>query len=185
MAPAGPDFLVVGQVSRVHGTRGELLVLPLTDHPDVTFVPGARLRVAARSSGGRSGERPDEGLPPLIVEQVRPFKDGFLVFFEGIGSRTEAQLLGGRYLLKPTQELEPLAEDEIFYHELLGCRVLLVDGSEVGPVQEVYSVEPRDLLEVRRGTGTVLIPFTREIVVSVDREAREIRIDPPEGLLDL
>lgn len=185
MAPAGPAFLVVGQLSRVHGTRGELFVWPLTDYPEATFVPGARFRVAARQGGGRSGEQPDEGLPPLVVDQVRSFKEGYLVLFEGISSRTEAELLRERYLLKPVEELEPLAEDEIFYHELLGARVLLVDGTEVGRIQEVYHLQPVDLIEVRRPGGTLLVPYTREIVVSVDREAGEIRIDPPEGLLDL
>jgi ribosomal 30S subunit maturation factor RimM len=55
----------------------------------------------------------------------------------------------------------------------------------VGTVQEVFGLEPTDLLEVRRGDGTLLIPFTRQVVVDVDREAKVIRIDPPEGLLDL
>lgn len=185
MAQAEPAFLVVGQLSRVHGTRGEVLVWPLTDYPEVTFVPGARFRVAARRGGGRSGEQPDEGLPPLVMEQVRPFKDGFLVLFEGIASRTEAELLRERYILKAADEVEPLAEDEIFYHQLLGCQVLLEDGSRLGTVQEVYSLDPHDLIEVRRQEGTLLVPFTREIVVQVDRDAREIRIAPPEGLLDL
>jgi ribosomal 30S subunit maturation factor RimM len=35
------------------------------------------------------------------------------------------------------------------------------------------------------GADPVPVPFVRPIVVSVDRAARAIVLDPPEGLLDL
>jgi len=64
-------------------------------------------------------------------------------------------------------------------------KVLTVDGSEVGSVVEVYELGPADLLEVHGPRGTVMIPYRPEIVVSVDVDALEIVIDPPDGLLDL
>ena len=186
MADIQPDFLVVGQVNKVHGLRGEVFIWPLTDRPDSTFVENALFRVAAEERGRReAGERPDEAIPPLVVQTVRPFQKGFLVQFEGVTSRNEAEALKGHYLLKPFDELEPLDDNEVFYHQLLGSRVETVGGELVGTVQEVFGLEPTDLLEVRRGDGTLLIPFTRQVVVDVDREAKVIRIDPPEGLLDL
>lgn len=186
MADVQPAFLVVGQINKVHGIRGEVFIWPLTDRPDSTFTAGARFRVAAERRGGRSGgEVPDEDLPPLVAASVRPFQKGFLVGFQGVATRNEAEELRGRYLLKPFDEVEPLHPDEVFYHQLLGARVETMDGTVVGTVQEVFSLEPTDLLEVRTGDRTVLIPFTRHVVVQVDREARVLRIDPPDGLLDL
>jgi ribosomal 30S subunit maturation factor RimM len=38
-----PAYLVVGHLSKPHGTRGELVVWPLTDRPDEVFAPGRRL----------------------------------------------------------------------------------------------------------------------------------------------
>lgn len=186
MADVQPAFLVVGQINKVHGIKGEVFIWPLTDRPDSTFVVDARFRVAAERGGGRlGGEEPDEDLPPLVAATVRPFQKGYLVGFEGVGTRNEAEGLRGRYLLKPFQEVEPLHPDEVFYHQLLGSRVETIDGTVVGSVQEVFSLEPTDLLEVRAGDRTILIPFTRQVVVHVDREAKVVRIDPPDGLLDL
>lgn len=186
MIPPDPAFLVVGHLRKAHGTRGELSVLPLTDHPERTFVPGARFPLAALEGGGAGGEVPDPEHPPLEVEEVRPFQDGYLVRFRGVNTRSRSELLRGRYLLRSLAEVEPPGRDEVFHHELPGMEVFLTDGTRVGVVEEVYDLDPTDLVEVRRDSGgTVLIPFTRPVVAEVDRAGRRLRIDPPEGLLEL
>ena len=60
MGRDGPRFLAVGQVVKPHGIKGELLVLPLTDHPESTYTPGVVLRL-----GNADSEEPDPELPPL------------------------------------------------------------------------------------------------------------------------
>lgn len=180
MTGEAPEHLVVGHIRKPHGVGGELFVRPLTDHPERTFAPGVVLRPAAHE-----GQDPDPDLPPLEVEAVRPYREGVLVRFAGVEDRNQADLLRGRYLLRRLEDVEPVAEDEIFYHELLGMRVEDRDGVELGRVVEVYEGRPADLLEVRRPGGTFLIPFARAVVVETDREGRRLVVDPPEGLLDL
>ncbi len=180
MGRTDPGFLVVGQLSKPHGMHGELYVWPLTDHPEGTFAPGVVLRLADGDA-----REPDPDAPPLRVAAVRPHRGGFLVTFGGVDSRASAGALRGRYLVRPFEEIEPLAEGEIFYHQILGLDVFTVDGTPLGRVSELYEVEPTDLLEVR-GEGTEhLIPFRKDVIVEVDVEARRIVVDPPEGLLDL
>ena len=41
------------------------------------------------------------------------------------------------------------------------------------------------VLTVRGPRGEVLIPLARHICVEIDVDARRIRIEPPEGLLEL
>ena len=110
---------------------------------------------------------------------------GALVVFGGVTDRTQAEQLQGRYLFLPIDELEPLADGEVFYHQLLDMTVETVDGDAVGMVSEVYEMGPADLLEVRGERGVLMIPYRPEIVVEVDVEARRLVIDPPSGLLDL
>jgi 16S rRNA processing protein RimM len=174
-----PDFLVVGQIAKPHGTRGELVVQPLTDHPGDVFAPGVVLRLA-----DAAGAEPDPDLPPLVIDGVRPFQRGWLVVFAGVEDRSAADVLRGRYLLIERSRLPPLAEGEVFLHQLLGLRVETVAGARVGEVIEVYEVRPADLLEVRTDEGTVLIPFVESIVRAVDVESGRLVIDPPEGLLE-
>jgi len=159
MGPSDPGFLVVGHLNRPHGTKGEIFVWPLTDHPESTFAPGVILYL-----GSGDDAEPDPDLPPLRVDTVRPFRKGYLVGFGGMDDRTAAERFQGHYLLRSVEELEPPAEDELFYHELLGMRVATAEGEEIGVIREVFELRPADLLEVTRPDGRpVMIPFTREI----------------------
>jgi len=175
-----PGFLAVGHLTRAHGIDGELYVASLTDHPEGTFAPGVVLRL-----GDASGREPDPDLPPLRVASARPFKDGWLVEFGGVESRSEAEALRGRYLLRATSELEPPGEGEWYQHDLLGLEVVTADGRRLGVVRELYELAPADLLEIEGDGREYLIPFREEIVVSVDLDAGRLVVDPPEGLLDL
>jgi 16S rRNA processing protein RimM len=180
LPPAKPDYLVVGQITKPHGTKGELFVWPLTDRPDDVFVPGRELYI-----GDEDGEVSDEA-SIVVIESVRPFKDGLLVKLQETHNRDDVASIARLYFLLPIDALPPLDEGEVFYHELLGMNVVLTDGAPVGTVREVFETNPHHLLEVMSDAGKpILIPFAERIVQNVDRDTRTITIDPPEGLLDL
>jgi len=175
-----PRHLVVGQLAKAHGTKGELFVLSLTDHPEGTYAPGVVVLL-----GRADGNAPDPDLPPLRISAARPFKNGFLVEFHGVDDRNQAELLRGTYLYREAADLEPLADGELFHHQLVGMEVFTRDGTRVGRVDHVYEMQPADLLEVRGEGRELMIPYLERIVVEVDASARRMVIDPPEGLLDL
>jgi 16S rRNA processing protein RimM len=178
--PPAPSHLVVGHITKPHGTRGELLVWPLTDRPAGVYAAGVELLVGDTEGG--LGEAP----VAVVVAASRPFKKGLLVRFEGVGGRSDVEALVGRYLLADLGTLEPLAEGEVFYHQLLGLEVELEDGSRVGKVREVFESLPADLLEIETDGGrAILVPFTEQIVRLVDAAGGRLVIDPPPGLLEL
>jgi len=175
-----PEFLAVGFVSKPHGIKGEAYVQPLTDYPESVFVPG----VVFRSSVGK-GQAPDSDAPSLRIETCRRFQKGYLVRFDGASDRNEAERFRGRYLFRALAELAPLADGEVFYHDLLGLRVETVEGLAVGRVREVYEMQPADLLEVATPRGKILVPFVAEVIVDVRPAEGLLVIDPPDGLLEL
>ncbi|HEX6308250.1 MAG TPA: ribosome maturation factor RimM [Longimicrobiales bacterium] len=177
--PAAPAHLVVGHVSKAHGTKGELFVWPLTDRPEAVFAPGRELLL-----GDEDGVLGDDARL-VAVESARPFKRGLLIKFEELETREDADELAQRYLLVPAEALPPLEEGEVFYHQLLGMTVETVSGEQVGRVREVYETEPHHLLEVEDSGRRRLIPFAERIVREVDVTRGRIVIEPPEGLLEL
>lgn len=175
-----PDHLVVGHVTKPHGTKGEVFVWPLTDRPGELYAEGSVLVV-----GDEAGRASDEPLE-LVVERSRPFKRGQLVKFEALNDRDAVEPLSGRYLLRSTESLGDLGEGEVYYHDLLGCEVVTANGAAIGKVREVYETHPAHLLEVEAVSGKRhLIPFAERVVRSVDAGAGRIVIEPPPGLLDL
>lgn len=174
-----PAFLVVGYVRRAHGTRGELVVEGLTDHPGDVYVSGVVLRAA-----DARGREPDPGAASLRIAGVRPFQDDWLVTFAGVADRDAAAALRGRYLMIERERLPPPAAGEVLYHQLLGIEVFTADGARVGEISEVFEQRPADLLEVRTPKGTVLVPFLEGWIRELDVAGRRLVIDPPAGLLE-
>lgn len=171
-----PEYVIVGRIRKVHGLRGELVVELHTDQPGAVFVPGRRVLV-----GSVAGVlRPE----PLEISSLRPFKDGLIVKFQGLDDRDEAELWRDRFLFLEASELTPLREDEVYLHELRGMRVQLGSGELVGTVLEIYELPQGLALDVSRANSkSIIVPYDR-VVTSVDRAARVVRIDPPEGLID-
>ncbi len=175
-----PGFLVVGHISKPHGTKGELFVRSLTDHPEGIYAPGVVLR-----PGSGDADEPDPDLPPLRVEAARPQRSGFVVSFAGIETRNEAELVRDQNLYVPFEQVAPLEEGEVFFHQLVGLRVETLDGAALGDVDDVLEVQASYMLEVHGADKEYMIPYRPEIVVEVDLDARRLVVDPPEGLLDL
>jgi 16S rRNA processing protein RimM len=151
------QLLEVGRVARPHGLRGEVVVDFVTDRPERTAV-GAVL---------------DSDRGPLVVEAARPHGKRWIVAFEGIGRREEAEALAGTVL-----RAEPIEDPEAMWaHELVGSVVREANGTERGRVVALVDNPAHDLLELEDGA---LVPM----VFVVSCQDGVTTIDPPDGLFE-
>ena len=165
--------VVVARIGKAHGLRGEVTVQVLTGAPDERFVPGEVFVTDPAATG------------PLVLRSARDHNGILLLAFEGTGDRTGAEALRGTKLLA-----EALADDDDeeawFERDLVGLKVVTLDGTEVGEVAALESRPAQDLLVVRLAGGReALVPFVTAIVPEVDIAGGRVVLDPPPGLLDL
>lgn len=179
MTDSPPEYLIVGTIQKPHGIKGELFVRLETDRPDAVFSTGRALVL------GDGAGRPTEAV--LTVERARAFKGGMLVKVKGqVGRTAELEELRGRTLLIPRDQAAPPGEDEVFYHDLLGMKVVTAAEGEVGTIDEVYDAPAGPMLSVRReGAKELLIPFARAMVRRVGVAEKVLELDLPAGLLEL
>ncbi|HEX9400894.1 MAG TPA: ribosome maturation factor RimM [Anaeromyxobacter sp.] len=117
------------------------------------------------------------------IEEARPQGRVWAVKLEGVSDRTAAEGLVGAEVLAPRDELEEAGEGQYLWTDLEGLEVVTVAGELVGQVTELYETGGVDVLVVTGGArGEKLIPLAP--YVEVDRAARRIVVDPPDGLLD-
>jgi 16S rRNA processing protein RimM len=156
---ARPDELLdVGRLGRAHGIRGDLVVVLTSDRLE-------RVEVGARLLAGDRW---------LTVTTSRPHGSRWVVNFAEVADRTEAESLAGSPLFA-----EPLADsDALWVHELIGARVVDLDGNDHGRCRAVLANPASDLLELESGA---LVPAV--FVQSMDDGI--VVIDPPDGLFDL
>jgi len=183
---AEPEYAIVGLIRNAQGIRGEVVVEPLTDKPDVVFASGSRV-FAGDAKGNLSVGRAVHGegeTPTLTIEAAKPFKKGLIVQFEELRDRDSAELWRGRYLLAPFAELPPPEEDEVYLHDLIGMKVEGRAGEPLGEVTTFYELPHGVLLDVKTAKGSALVPYRPEIVVRTDVENRTVVVDESLGLFE-
>ena len=175
---AADALAIVGLIRNAQGIRGEVVIEPLTDAPDAVFASGRRVFAGAADGKSRADDR------ELTVAASRPFKGGVIVKFEEVADRNEAELLRGLYVFSPFDELDPLQEDEVYLHELIGMKVKLDTGEMIGDIVAYYELPQGLTLEAKTESGTVLIPYRPEVVEHVDSEQREVVVKAEVGLFE-
>jgi 16S rRNA processing protein RimM len=167
-------LVVIGEVSRVHGLRGEVQVNPMTDRPErFEGLSGCVLWDASRDE--RETRR---------ISTARLHGSVVLLRFEGDDSPEAAARRVGRLVAVPESEALPVPPGQFYPWQLEGARVVTEDGRDVGRVVRIER-GAQDLWVVAAGEREHLIPAVPEIVLDVDLAARRVVIRPPEGLLDL
>lgn len=148
-------LLEIGKLGRPHGVRGEMYLSFTSDRAE-RRLPGSRVFVAGAWR---------------TIESIRPANDRFLVTFDGLGVREEAAKLTNE-----TVYGEPIDDPEaLWVHDLVGARVVGVNGAEFGTCVSVIDNPAHPILET---DGGVLVPVP--FVVSF--EDGVVTVDPPAGL---
>jgi len=174
LAPEWDSMVLVGRIARPHGLRGQVIVTPETDFVEDRFRTGATFWT-----------RSDRGHEVLTVNSARVQNGRPVLGFEGFGSIEDVERLAGLDLRIPEDSLLPLDAGAYYVHDLVGCAVETISGEPVGEVKRVEGGTGASVLSVEGRRGEVLVPLAADICVEVDIAGRRIRINPPEGLLEL
>jgi 16S rRNA processing protein RimM len=126
----------------------------------------------------------EDGQTVYTVTLGHPIKNGFTAQLSGVATKEQADALKGARLFATRAQLPSLPDDEFYHADLIGLDVLDTGGTVLGQVKTVLNHGAADLLEITQpgSSATVLLPFTKEAVPTVDLEAGRIIADPPEGL---
>jgi 16S rRNA processing protein RimM len=168
------EFVTLARVRKTQGRRGEVAVELHTDVPD-RFRAG--LRVFALGEGDIRQE--------LQIEELWPHKDFLVLKFAGIDSISDAEELIGCELQVPRSERAQLESGWNYVSDLVGCMVFDA-GREIGKIEDVqFGTGEAPLLIVAAGGKRHEIPYAEAYLQSVDLEHKQIKMQLPEGMLEL
>jgi len=170
------DFVTLARVVKTQGRRGEVAGEIYSDVPE-RFAPGMKLLALPRE--------PNKIRRELEVQDFWPHK-GVLVFkFAGVDSISEAETLVGCELQVPESQRSELQAGWNYVSDLVGCSVL-DRGRDIGRIEDVeFGAGEAPLLIVGDVARRVEIPFAEAYLDSVDLERRQVRMNLPEGLLEV
>ncbi len=159
----------VGAIAGAFGVRGDVRLKSFTAMPEDVASYGALFT--------DKGDRYE-------ITLNGPIKNGFSARLKGITTKEQADALRGVRLYAGRDSLPRLPDDEFYHADLIGLEVYDTGGTHLGRVKAVHNHGASDLLEIQGapGSASVLLPFTQEVVPTVDIEAGRIVADPPDGL---
>ena len=175
MPAEAPKYLLLGEVLRPHGVRGELRVRLLTDYPERI----GKMKQVYLGSG------PDDDHPQThAVEHMRMNPPYGLLKLKGFEDRDQADLLRGLFVMVDLEHAVPLEEGEFYLYQLIGVTVKQESGEALGQITDVLETGANDVYIVASPKyGEVLIPVTDETIIITDIAAGEVIVRLPDGLL--
>jgi 16S rRNA processing protein RimM len=168
------ERIVLAEILRPRGNRGEVLAKSQTD------VPGRLERLQTAWAALVDGSD-----IAVEVTSAWPHKGDWVLKFAGVDSIDAAERFRGADLWVPVLERGILPEGELFQSDLVGYAVIdRTNGRPLGMVTGWQQYGGSLLMEVAVNGREVLVPFVRALC-DVDPGERRIRVDLPEGLLEL
>lgn len=158
-------------MGRTHGVDGELYLDQCELTPE-----------ELQAIGTVSWRGPDGSSRPLTLTRVKAANDRLLVRFAGVTVREVATRLTNGTLWVDPAVLPELGPGVAYTFQLVGLRVVHVDGREIGRVKEIVSTNDR-MFYVVEGQD-MLMPAHVPFVKQVDLEAGVITLDLPPGFLE-
>ncbi|AOM83209.1 16S rRNA processing protein RimM [Salisediminibacterium beveridgei] len=167
----------MGKIVNTHGIQGEVRVISRSDFKEERYQKGNELSLYNPEQDHR-----------LVVTVVswRQHKQFDLLTFEGYSNVNEVEPLRD-YLLQVDADTidDDLAEDEFYYHEIIGLDVVDINQGHIGKVKEILSPGANDVWVVQRLKGKdVLIPYIENVILKVDLSEKQVTVEIPEGLMD-
>lgn len=156
------ETLVVGEVLRPQGLRGEVKVKPLTDDPERFF---DLRRVLLRGEERRCRcNRVHEGYVYLQIE--------------GVFSREAAEGIRGEELRIRREDAVTLPEGADFICDLIGCEGVDTEGKAWGALADVMQPGGCDVYLFRDAQGReLLVPALKRVVLETNPAQRRILLD--------
>ena len=161
----------IATIVGAHGIKGAVRARYVTDNPGYYL----KVKVFFIEKTG--------SLSPLKIIRINQSKNCWIILFEEIDSRNDAEVLKGCRLLLPDDQLKPLESNEVFVHQIIGCRVEDQRGKILGEITDFLETGANNVYEVSNGSSAFLVPDVPHVVLDLNVETKRMIIEPLPGLI--
>ena len=168
------DCYYLGRITKAHGLKGEIqCYFDVNDQMDYVGLDAFFVEF-------------NNGLMPLFIEKINLKKPGkVIVRLEDHSSIDDIDYLISKGLYLPNASLPELNDDQFYYHEIKGFRVIDEREGDIGPITDVLEYSSQPLIQVDFNGNELLFPISDEVIANVDKENKVMNVKLTEGLLDI
>ncbi|OBW93680.1 16S rRNA-processing protein RimM [Gallibacterium genomosp. 3] len=166
---------VVGKLGSTYGIRGWLRVYSSTEYAESIFdYQPWFLKIKNQWQ-------------PTEIEGWRHHSQDLIVKLKGVDDREHAQTLANIEIGVDLNQLPALDDGDYYWHDLIDCQVVNLQGYQMGQVIELMETGSNDVLVVKAnakdafGKQERLIPYIETVVKRVDLSTKTIEVDWDAG----
>lgn len=152
--------LIVGEILKPQGIRGELKVRPFTDSADDfrkfkrVFLDGTEYKVLS----------------------VRTHDGAVLLGLRGVPDRNAAELLRGKKIVLLREDAPNPPDGTYYIVDLIGSEVVSEEGELLGTLVDIRQAAT-DVYTLKVGEKEVLFPAAKGVITAVSVEEKKITVD--------
>jgi len=167
------DCYYLGKITRRHGLAGNVILKLDTDQPELYN----KLESIFVEINGL--------LVPFFIEKSSWSKlDALNLAFKNSSEALVDQSLNKDVYL-PLSSLPKLTGNQFYYHEIIGFEIIDQDGNNCGVIRSVNDQTAQNYFVTNLDGKEVVVPIIKDWILEVDREERIIKMNLPEGLIDV
>ena len=167
------DCFFFGKVTKTHGLKGEITIkLDVANPADFND-----LRYLLIEEKGN--------LIPYFIDYQKISGDKMFVQLQDVKKMDVAITFVGKAVFLPNELMPQLAEDEFYYKEIIGFKLVDEAKGEIGEISDVLEYPTQAVIQVMKDEKEILIPIHDDIIKKVDKKAKVLTVKAPEGLIDM
>src|SRR5690554_4401580 len=167
------DYIYVGTITGTHGIKGEVKVKSDSSFKAERFKKNNTLYLKYKNE-----------MTKIAIDSYRTHKNFDLITFNNITDVNEVINYVNCDIYVHKNQLADLGQEEYYYHQLIGLKVVQTNGNIIGKVVDIQDVPQGEILVIEKKDGKQrLVPFVDSFINNIDLKKQEIVIIPIEGLL--
>ena len=167
------DCFFFGKITKTHGLKGEITIKLDVANP-ADFSDLRYLLIEDRGN-----------LIPYFVEYQKINGDKMFVQLQDVIKMEQALTFIGKAVFLPNELLPQLDDDEFYYKEIVGFKLIDAEKGEIGAISDVLEYPTQAVIQVMKDGKEILIPIHDDIIQKVNKKTKTLNIKAPEGLIDM
>jgi 16S rRNA processing protein RimM len=167
------DYFYIGYITKTKGLKGEVQVYFEYDEPELLTLDPVFVEINGK-------------LVPYFISsfKLQNNQTGNL-YFDDIDTIEKAELLVRKKLYLP-EKLRPVREEnEFLITDLKGFTVHDKTAGELGEIMEINEYPQQFIALISYRSKEVMFPLNDDFILEIDEENRTLKVELPEGLIDL
>ncbi len=157
-------FLLIGKVAKPHGLRGQIKVHSYAASQE-TFFAGRKVFLSR-----------GEELQEWVLSEAKVQARSLLLKLYGVEDRQQAERLAGFSVYLEEKDLKALLDGEYYWYQLIGSRVYNDRDQFLGIMEGILATPAHDIWVIRDREKEILFPAVEDVILSVNKIQREIRV---------